>query len=59
MDNKLLSVQDIAKRLDIGKNVAYDLVKQPDFPAFKIGTRIKTTEKALDEWLEKKTQDKM
>ncbi len=53
MTNTLLTVQDIAKLLKIGKNTAYELVRQPGFPAIKIGSRIKTTEALLNEWLTK------
>lgn len=51
MTNTLLTVQDVAKLLGIGKNAAYELVKQPEFPTIKIGSRIKTTEDLLNEWL--------
>lgn len=52
MENNLLTVQEVAKLLGIGKNAAYDIVKQPDFPAIKIGSRIKTTEEWVYKWIQ-------
>lgn len=51
MTNALLNVQEIAKYLGIGKNAAYELVKQTDFPVIKIGARVKTTEALLNDWI--------
>jgi excisionase family DNA binding protein len=52
MPKTILTISDIAEILKIGKNAAYDLVKQPDFPHFKVGKRIRTTEDALIKWME-------
>jgi excisionase family DNA binding protein len=54
MSNKVLTVSDVAKELGLGKNSAYELFKQPDFPSFMIGKRYRTTQEALQEWLKDK-----
>jgi excisionase family DNA binding protein len=46
-----LTVKDIAKRLQIGRNSAYELMNQRDFPSFRIGKCLRVTEAALEEYL--------
>ena len=40
MTKTTLSVQELASQLGIGLSKAYALVKEPDFPTIRIGTRI-------------------
>jgi len=47
----VLEVKDIQNILGIGRTTAYALVKQPDFPAFKSGSRIKISKQALFDWM--------
>ena len=47
-----MSVEDMAEELAIGRNVAYQLVQQPDFPSFMIGRRVLVSRKGLQEWID-------
>lgn len=49
----VLTVKDLSKRLRIGRDKAYLLIKNPSFPATRIGSRYIVTEQALSEWLKK------
>ena len=52
-DNKLtLSVEEAAKLLGIGRNLAYEKVKTGEIPAIKIGKRLLVPKKALEKLLE-------
>ena len=46
-----MSVEQMAKELAIGRNVAYQLIKQPGFPSFMIGRRVVIDRKGLQEWM--------
>ena len=47
----VLEVKDIQNILGISRTTAYTLVKQPGFPAFKSGSRIKISKQALFDWM--------
>ena len=53
----LIPVQEFAeqmkKSIAIGSNKVYDLVKEPGFPAIKIGSRYYVMTDQVDEWMEK------
>lgn len=49
------TVQEIQKILKIGKNQAYDLVKQEGFPKIKIGTGYRIPKTEFDEWCKKQS----
>ena len=46
-----LTVQQMAKAMNISRNTAYELVKQPGFPCFHIGKRILVNRDMLQLWL--------
>lgn len=46
-----MSVEDMADELGIGRNVAYQLIRLPDFPSFTIGRRVLVDRKGLQEWM--------
>lgn len=51
-DTKLtLSVEEAAKQLGIGRNLAYDKVKTGEIPVIKIGKRLLVPKKALEKLL--------
>ena len=50
-----LNVKQVAKVLNISSNTAYELVKQPGFPSFRLGKRILTNREKLQEWLDRQT----
>lgn len=49
---KTYRVEDIMHILDIGRNSAYNLVKENHFKVIRIGTAIRISRKSFDEWLE-------
>ena len=48
-----MSVQEMAYQLGIGRNKAYELVKQRDFPAVRIGGNYRVISNKLPDWLNK------
>lgn len=51
--NIVLTVEDIAKFLSIGKTKAYELVKTPGFPKIKIGRQIRVPSEAFHLWIKR------
>ena len=51
MDKKTMSVQELSARMGISLPKAYALVKEPDFPVIRIGTKILIPIDAFREWL--------
>ena len=49
---KTYRVEDIMHILDIGRNSAYNLVKENHFKVIRIGTAIRISRNSFDEWLE-------
>jgi len=47
-----LTVEELSKRIGIGRNTAYEAVKRGEVPSIKIGRRILVPIKALNNWLE-------
>lgn len=54
-DQRTYTVDEIAKILGIGRASAYELVKQGNFRAVKIGTAIRISKKSFDEWLDQQS----
>ena len=51
MDKETMSVQELSTRMGISLPKAYALIKEPDFPVIRIGTRILIPTDAFREWL--------
>ena len=51
-----LTVDEVAKELHISRPTAYELVKQDDFPALRIGQRIVVNRAGLQRWLDRKSE---
>ena len=51
MDKETVSVQELSTRMGISLPKAYALIKEPDFPVIRIGTRILIPTDAFREWL--------
>lgn len=49
-----LTVPQMMKVLNISKNVAYELTKEPDFPCFRLGKKILINRELLQDWLNRK-----
>lgn len=50
-EKRTYTVQEIMKILDIGKNAAYQLVKEQKFKSMRIGSSIRISKDSFDEWL--------
>ena len=47
----IMTVPEMAKYLRIGRNNAYELVKEQGFPALKLGRQIRIPLMALNDWI--------
>lgn len=47
----VMSVKDIQKKLNIGRDKAYALMHSSGFPSTKLGGQYIVTEEALEKWL--------
>lgn len=55
-----LTVDEMARQLNISRATAYNLVKQKDFfPAFRIGGRVLVGASALSLWVSQQTEGKL
>lgn len=52
MDPLLVSVEDAARALGIGKTLAYELVARGELPRVKVGRRTLIPAQALSEWVD-------
>lgn len=57
--SNFLTMTDLQERLHIGRNTAYKLVKQPDFPKVQIGKKYIIPEDMLGKYLEKHLKHKI
>ena len=57
MDSRYISITEFRQYAHIGRNKAYALCKQSDFPTIRIGKRILIDKEKLDnEWIPKHRQ---
>lgn len=52
MEKLTLTPAEVAVRLGIGRNAAYNLIHREDFPALRVGKRWVVPVSALERWLE-------
>lgn len=50
--SRIMTVKEMAKYLRIGRNTAYELVKEEGFPALKFGKQIRIPTVALNQWIQ-------
>jgi excisionase family DNA binding protein len=50
-ESTYLTPKELALKLKIGRNKTYDLLKEPGFPAYRIGSEYRIPEDELLEWL--------
>ena len=50
-----LTVEETADELHLSRPVAYELVKEPDFPSFRIGKRILVNRLGLQHWIDEQS----
>jgi excisionase family DNA binding protein len=53
MQEKLLTIEQVASYLKVDKFTVYRLVTQKKIPAFKVGNQWRFKKKMLDAWLNK------
>jgi len=53
----LVTVDEAAERLSIGRNKAYALVRDGELEHIRVGKAIKVTVAGLDKWVAQKLQD--
>ncbi len=54
----LLTVEEMAEILRIGRSSAYELCRQNEIPVIRIGRSIRIPKKALLDWIEQKSKMK-
>jgi excisionase family DNA binding protein len=54
----LLTVPELQKVLDIGRDTAYSLVRRRDFPSVKLGREYRVLEHELGDWLYRQQRNK-
>lgn len=52
MNMEFYDFKDIAKILNVSERSARIIMVQPEFPSFKIGSKVKVRIKDFDEWFE-------
>lgn len=58
--SKILKARDVAQRLNVSAPTAYEIMARADFPSFRPTERtVRTTEEALEEWINKQMYAKM
>ena len=53
MPDQLLTLEQVAKYLNVDKFTVYRLLADKDLPAFKVGNQWRFKRKLLENWLEK------
>ena len=51
-----INADTLAKVLGVSRASAYELMREKDFPSFRIGKRILVTKENLIEWIEKRSK---
>ena len=51
MDKEIYTVREMAKKLGIGMNKAYELVNTGRIPSIRVGNRYLIPKRALEHWL--------
>ena len=55
-NNDILKIEDVMKLLDIGKNTLYNLLRNGDINAFKIGKVWKIPKSSVDDYVRRHLQ---
>jgi len=51
-EKRTYTVLEVAEILNIGKNKAYNLIKDSNFKVVRIGNSIRISKKSFDDWLD-------
>ncbi len=52
----LLTVEEAAQRLGIGRSFAWELVRRGELPSVRLGRLVRIPVGALDEWIQRKSR---
>lgn len=55
---QMITVEELQKILNIGKDTAYKIVKRKDFPSIKLGREYRVLVNNLSEWINKQQKNK-
>ncbi len=55
----LLTVEETAQRLGIGKTLAWRLVQEGQLPSVRLGRCVRVPRRELEEWVQEHRQDKV
>lgn len=55
-NTNILTVEDVAKIMKIGRSKAYEIFNIKWFPTFKVGRLLRVTEPDFKEWINKQVQ---
>lgn len=50
--SEVYTVSEVAKKLSMSEQTARKIMRQPEFPSFKIGSRLLVRIKDFDQWFE-------
>lgn len=53
----LLTVEEAAQRLNIGRTLAWQLVRQGDLPIVRLGRCVRIPRSALQEWIARQVKE--
>ena len=56
-EKRVYSVAEIQDILGIGRNSAYEVIKNGKFRVVRIGNQIRISKKSFDEWLDKMSEE--
>jgi excisionase family DNA binding protein len=52
VDDKLLSVEDLAEYLQLSTKTVYRMLRRGDIPCYRVGNQWRFRKEAIDAWLE-------
>jgi prophage regulatory protein len=58
MEKLLLKISDVAKVINIGRSLSYELVTQGQIPSIRVGRCLRVSSEALEQWIKEKQQSK-
>jgi prophage regulatory protein len=51
MEKLLLKISDVAKVLNIGRSLSYELITQGQIPSIRVGRCLRVSSEALEKWI--------
>lgn len=55
-ERMLLTVEEAAQRLGIGRTLAWQLVRKGELPVVRLGRCVRVSRRALEEWIARQAQ---